>query len=291
MSAAKTPLDDLRREIDEIDTTLHDLLMRRTDLARRIGEVKGDGAIYVRPGREAQILRRLIARHSGRFPKAVLVRIWREIMAVFAALQGPLAVAVYAPEGGRDLRTRARDHFGSLTPITSHQTTFGVLRAVTEGRATLGVLPLPESDDEDPWWRVLANDGEGTPRIVARVPFVSMEPGLSDDVSGLVVSLAPNEKSGVDRSFLVMQTAEQISRGALAALLATAGLEVLDVMHWDEPPDQSLHLVEIEGFLAADDGRLDEIGRDDEALVRLWVIGGYAVPLSAAELAQNGGDA
>ena len=178
MCAAKTSLDGLRREIDEIDNALHDLLMRRTELAREIGAAKGDGGPYIRPGREAQVLRRLVARHRGIFPKPVLVRIWREIISAFAGLQGPLAVAVYAAEGAPDLRTRARDHFGSLTPVTEHGSARSVVRAVTEGSATIGLLPVPESDDEDPWWRLLANDGKGTPRIIARVPFVSMEPAL-----------------------------------------------------------------------------------------------------------------
>ena len=33
-------LDDLRREIDEIDDQLHDLLMRRTEIVGRVGAVK-----------------------------------------------------------------------------------------------------------------------------------------------------------------------------------------------------------------------------------------------------------
>lgn len=283
MPAAKLSLDDLRREIDEIDDTLHDLLMRRTELAGQIGAAKGDGAVYIRPGREARVLRRLMARHRGRFPKPVVVRIWREIMAVFGALQGPFAVAVYAENGDGGLRTRARDHYGSLTPFTSYETTLGVVRAVTEGRATLGVLPLPESDDADPWWRTLASDGEGTPRIVGRVPFVSMAPSLGDGVAGLVVALAAPEESGQDRGFVVIETAEQVSRGALTGQLAALGLEVLDVKHWDDMPDQRLHLIEVEGYLAADDPRLAGLRRDDDQRLRFWVIGGYAVPLDAAE--------
>lgn len=291
MPAAKNPLDDLRREIDEIDDTLHDLLMRRTELAGQIGAAKGDGAVYIRPGREARVLRRLTGRHRGRFPKPVVVRIWREIMAVFAALQGPFAVAVYAADGDTGLRVRARDHFGSLTLFTSYETTLGVVRAVTDGRATLGVLPLPESDDADPWWRILASAGEGTPRIVARVPFASMAPSLEDGVAGLVVGLAPPEESGLDRSFLVIETAEQISRGALAKLLITAGFQVLEIKHWDEQAEQRLHLVEIEGYLAADDRRLAGISADDDQDLSFWVIGGYAVPLGADDLAPRVGDA
>src|SRR5258707_5120237 len=98
MAAIKTPLDDLRRQIDELDDQLHDLLMRRTEVVEAIGKEKKDGKVSAfRPGREAVILRRLVARHGGRFPAAGLVRIWREMLAATVGLQMPFAVAVYAP--------------------------------------------------------------------------------------------------------------------------------------------------------------------------------------------------
>jgi chorismate mutase len=287
MPAAKTRLDDLRREIDEIDDALHDLLMRRTGIVEDVRAAKGEDSAHIRPGREARILRRLMARHRGPFPKPVVARMWRDIIAALTEIQGPQAVAVYAPEGGPDLRTRARDHFGSLTPLTSYESEVGVLGAVTEGRATIGVLPLPQSDDDDPWWRSLASDNQETPRIVARLPFVSMEPALRDGVEGLAVAMAPHEESGLDRSFLVVETAEQVSRDALTDLLTTAGIPVLDVKHWEDQPDQRLHLIEVEGFLAADDRRLAGLEQDGGPL-KSWVIGAYAVPLSAEELAPSG---
>ena len=284
MRSAKTSLDDLRREIDEIDDALHDLLMRRTEIVKKVRVAKGDGSGHIRPGREAQVLRRLVARHRGPFPKPVVARIWRDIIAALTLLQGPLVVAVYAPEGGPDLRTRARDHYGALVALTGYESAMGVLRAVTEGRATIGVLPLPESDDEDPWWRSLASDGESTPRIVARLPFASMEPPPGEGVEALAVAMTPQEESGLDHGYLVVETAEQLSRGALGELLGRAGIRVLDVQHWGEQPDRRLHLIEVEGFLAPGDRRLAGLVWDGAAL-KSWVIGGCAVPLSAQELA------
>ena len=58
MDKTNKDLDDLRREIDEIDEGIHDLLMRRTGVARRIGGIKGAGP-SLRPAREAEVLRRL----------------------------------------------------------------------------------------------------------------------------------------------------------------------------------------------------------------------------------------
>ena len=60
-------LDDLRQEIDGIDVALHDLLMRRVEIGRQVAEAKGkDRGPYFRPGREAQIIRCLVARNESR---------------------------------------------------------------------------------------------------------------------------------------------------------------------------------------------------------------------------------
>ena len=61
-SPEESPLAALRDEIDEIDDTIHDLLMRRMALANRISETKrarGATGALLRPAREAAILRRL----------------------------------------------------------------------------------------------------------------------------------------------------------------------------------------------------------------------------------------
>ena len=164
-----------------------------------------------------------------------------------------------------------------------------MVRAVTEGSATIGLLPVPESDDEDPWWRLLANDGKGTPRIIARVPFVSMEPALPNGAEGLAVALALNESSGADRSYFVIETAEPVSRTSLAEQLAKSGLQVRDIQHWDSP-EQRLHLVELAGYIDGDDPRLGSLGINGGEAPRVWAIGGYAIPLTAEDLAVRDGE-
>ena len=58
MTARPRTLDDLRIELDSIDTQLHELIMRRGALASEIAAIKArDDIERVRPGREAVILR------------------------------------------------------------------------------------------------------------------------------------------------------------------------------------------------------------------------------------------
>ncbi len=283
------PLADLRRQIDEIDARMHDLLMQRTEAAQRIGAIKGDVGNHMRPGREAEVLRRLVARHSGDLPKALIVRIWREVFAALTALQGKLAVAVYAPEGTFGYRNLARDHYGWRTPISAFRSAAQVLEAVTEGRATVGVLPVPKGDETDPWWRNLAQNGAAAPRIVARLPFSEIQPPGADNPQALAIGLDRAEPTGHDRAFLLIETGEVVSRSHLRNLLASAAFDVLDTQVSEQYGGHILHLIEVAGFVPDDDERLEHLMALGEGTIgQVWAGGGYAVPLSQEEMTSPG---
>jgi chorismate mutase/prephenate dehydratase len=284
LPADKSELADLRREIDAIDDALHDLLMRRVTLTGRVAASKPSSGVPLRPAREAEILRRLVARHSGPFPKAVVARIWREIISANTALQASFAIAVLASRASDAavddaLVGVAREHYGALTPIQSFETASSVLRAVSDGRATAALLPLPTVEATEPWWRLIARDvtpgGGAVPRIVARLPFA---PGATPAQEGLVVSLAPHQPSGSDRSYLVIETDGEVSRSTLKKRLATAGLEALDMQSAG-----GQQLVEVAGFVAPDSDALAAVA-GAEGIARALAIGGYAIPFTAAEL-------
>ncbi|MDX1401494.1 MAG: chorismate mutase, partial [Kiloniellales bacterium] len=223
MGEGDTSLQDLRQRIDKIDDAIHDLLMQRSNLVDQIAAAKGENAIAMRPGREARVVRRILARHDGRFPIGVLVRIWREIIAACTALQQPLAVAVYEAEGGPSLERLARAHFGSMTRLSHFASESGVIRAITEGRATVGLLPIPEGGTGSPWWLFLARRSDDTPRIIARLPFIrAADQRRSNRAEALVLGLVPHEDSGDDHSFVIIEVKEELSRTAMMALLAKA---------------------------------------------------------------------
>ena len=281
-------LSELRRRIDEIDTAIHELLMQRTEVTQRIGAAKGAKSVYMRPGREAVVLRRLVARHRGDLPRALIVRIWREIFAAVTALQGPFAVAVYAPEGSFGYRNLARDHFGWRTPITAYRSAAQVLEEVSDGRATAGVLPVPVEDGTSPWWRILARDGAAMPRVVARLPFAQVESSSAEVPAALAISVAEPEETGHDRAYLVVETGQLVSRSNFKQLLANAGFEARDIQSWEEGDDRSLNLVEVEGFVPADDARLARLReQDDGTFSHVWAVGGFAVPLTAEDMGES----
>ncbi len=284
MSSTPT-LDDLRREIDEIDAAIHALLLRRTEVVQEVGRVKPPGRPYIRPGREAEIVRNLVARHSGAFPVQALIRIWREMVSAFTRVQGPLGVAVVCPDDQRSpLWDNARDHFGSATPAIAVNTPMAALRAVSEGTATVAVVPWPEEDDNDAWWRFLVSPDPKTPRIIARLPFLRQTGQQVGREGGdaLVLAAVPAEATGDDRTLLAVEVGQDVSRGRLKDVLEGAGFATLQLRTHHLPGGGgAVHLVEVQGFVASDDARLDAATlKLGESATRMLPIGAYATPIT-----------
>ncbi len=283
MAESTNSLDGLRERIDRIDAEIHDLIMARSALVKQVATAKEDaaGRLHFRPGREAQVVRRLVRRHQGDLTSAVVVRVWRELISAFIAMQGPLALAVLAPENDQALAHLARDHFGGLTPLATFGSEQGVMRAITDGRATVGILPLPEEGTRDPWWRSLASGGEGRPRVIARLPFFHGS-GRAEGPEALAVSLTQPEASGEDHSYLIVETREALSRGALLRALSAVGLTGLDSLMWNDAPDRQLHLVEVEGYCADDDARIADLQGGEGVIDQVRSVGCFALPLDKA---------
>jgi chorismate mutase / prephenate dehydratase len=281
---AAAPLEDLRREIDRIDQSILDLLVARGEIVARVAEVKGDladGRPAIRPGREAEILRRLATKAGDRFPKGALVRMWRELIAAHTRVQAPMSVAVHVPPGAHAHWDLARDHFGSYTPMTRVDTSSQALRALGDGRVAVAVLPLP--DEDDPWWRALLSGGEQPMRVIARLPFGDPGHGTGDEVAAFVVARVEAEASGDDITLLAIEADADVSRARLRQLMSGAGLEprwlgaCRDTTQAHTP---ALHLVEVDGYLDDGDPRLARLLTAARSEIqRLLRVGAYARPL------------
>jgi len=283
MLTTQADLDELRRRLDRIDDSLQDLLIERLEVVARVAAQKRNGTVspYV-PAREAEMLRRLVARQGDAFPAGTLVRIWRELLGATTRAQGPFAVGAYAPLETPGVWDLARDHYSSHAPLTAYHTTFQVIRAVAERSVAVGVLPMPQDGDSDPWWRHLLSLDAEAPRVVARLPFGPRGNARSDNGDALVIGFGAQQSSGQDRTLLVTENAVQISRGRMVAAFSAIGLTCTFMVSC-EHAEAANTLIEIDGFVPLDDARLkalrDRLGSD---LYRLMAVGGYAVPLDSA---------
>jgi chorismate mutase len=165
-----TRLDALRVEIDRIDAGMHGLLIERSGIIDELIAIKaqqGGGSAF-RPGREAEMMRRLATRHTGRLPLDTVESIWRVIIATFTHLQAPYAVHADIAHGDTAMRDSARFHFGFTVPLHSHFGPDGVISAVAAAGGDLGLLRAVNPATR--WWRGL--EAPEAPKIIARLPFV-----------------------------------------------------------------------------------------------------------------------
>ena len=286
MADKKPSLDDLRAQIDRIDNSIHDLLMERALIVEHVRHAKDPDQPKYRPAREAEILYRLAERHRGSFSKYTILQMWRELISGTLMLEGPFFIAVQAPNENDGYMDLARDHFGSFSPMIRHQNAVSVIEDVSNGNATVGVLPFPVRDSDDIWWRYLANGEEGRPMIVCRLPFAGRSNARGSQLDALVISKAPPTETGRDTSVFAFPVDGQISSARLKSAFNNCGLNAGRVMDWSMlGGDYRLFMVELDGFVAGNDKRLEgvleRLEGDTDQLV--W-LGAYAQPLTETEM-------
>lgn len=280
-------LSELRREIDAIDDQLHTLLKQRTKIVEEVRLYKKDEAVKIRPAREAEIIYRLFAQHEGKFPRRELFRIWRELIVATLSLEGPFSTGVFVDEDGNGFWDMARDQYGSYTPLTAFPSTRRIIEAVQKQEVTVGVVPIPARREEDPWWRRMAFEGADVPRVIARLPFVSGSNARNESEGALVISPVPQEATGRDRTYIVIESAQQLKPSQIDSVLKDVGLELVfsTETHDVNRPEIWQILIEVDDFVAPDDGRLKTFKDAFEGAIQFAItIGGYALPISADEL-------
>lgn len=247
MSEAKAgsppSLETVRLRIDALDSELLRLVDERASLARVVAAAKqaaGDGDKFaLRPAREAQILRRLIAAERDAANPSLIVRIWRELIGDSLSVQGPFQIAVW---GGKDPGRAvelARHRFGAAPPLRQ----VGKAEdAIAQARMPGGVAVCAIAPDSAWWGRLLA---EPDARVFAALPCLS----AWGPMTALAVAAVDVEPTGDDRTFWVTDAAgpaaaieDALGRDGVAAeLLAEAG---------------GLKLFVLAGFYQAGDERL-----------------------------------
>jgi chorismate mutase/prephenate dehydratase len=141
----KKKLTRIRKNIDDLDQRLVQLVNRRLRLAAQIGVLKRSARsrIYVAE-REAEVLVRLRKTNRGPLKETALNAIYREIMSAALALEKPLRIAYLGPEA-TNTHQAALKKFGASVEYHALTTIGDVFTAVEKGEADYGVVPLENS--------------------------------------------------------------------------------------------------------------------------------------------------
>lgn len=140
-------LDELRRNIDDIDSSLVELLSRRADLVHEVGVLKKRDRLQIyAPDREEALLRRVAERNRGRLPETAIRAIFREIMSASLALEEDLRIAFLGPEGTW-AHQAAIKRFGHSVSYTALPNFAEIFDHVARRRADYGVVPIENSSE------------------------------------------------------------------------------------------------------------------------------------------------
>lgn len=163
-------LQDLRGEIDRIDEAMHRLLMERGEIISTLISVKKTQEVgsAFRPAREADMMKRLVARHHGMLPLDTVESIWRVMISTFTYVQAPFSMHADLSAGDSAMRDSARFHFGFTVPFVSHFSAAAAVGAVAKSKGDLALVSA--TDARDAWWTAL--EADGAPKIIARLPFL-----------------------------------------------------------------------------------------------------------------------
>ena len=236
-------LDAVRARIDALDAELLRLVDERAGLAGEVAKAKraaGEGGQFgLRPAREAQLLRRLLAMPRQGAGAALTVRLWRELMADSLARQGPFHLSVWGGSDPPRTVELARARFGATPPLARAARPEEALAAAkTPG----GVAVLSLGPDSAWWGRLLA---EPRLAVFATLPCLA----AWGPVSALAVAEAPIEPSGDDETLWVTD-AEQ-SAAAIEDALSRDGAAARLLVQ-----TSGLKLFLLAGFYQRDDARL-----------------------------------
>jgi chorismate mutase/prephenate dehydratase len=277
MSSLPSDLANRRAEIDRFDREIHRLLIERAKVVHGVMRAKaaataaGEVTPPFRPGREAEVLRGLLARHASEFPVASLLQIWREIVSGATRMQAVQQVAVL--KGERSLWDLARDHFGVGAEYRECNGTAEIFGLLRQMQVAAGVLPIAVIGQPGQWWctQIAEPSPQGAPKVVARLPFFPA--GISG--AALVLSPFAADASSNDRGIVGVELTAGADPDCIRPALPAAGLPPVS------PPIQAgpYLWVEVGRLLRDDDAVLTALAQQPQ-VQRAVDLGGYAVPLA-----------
>lgn len=238
---AEPTLSELRERIDALDETMHRLLIERSSVIDALIDAKGTAAngLAIRPQREAEMMRRIVERHSGNLPLATVEHLWREIISTFTYMQAPFRLIVHYGSDPVAVHDLARFAFGFSVDLVQAESPEQVVETVAATGSDLGLIPIENARFEMPWWRAL--EQPSAPKVMALWPFIAGK-GLPADAPALVIAPPLSDPAGADLAIFAAADNRELgspSQGStlIADCKVDGGRELLVAVGGAEPAE------------------------------------------------------
>ncbi|HEY5412426.1 MAG TPA: chorismate mutase [Caulobacteraceae bacterium] len=244
MDDPRPSLSGVRARIDQVDSALLALVEERAGLAKDVvaakaAEASGPPSFGLRPAREAQVLRGLLAKLHAASDASTIVSIWRQLIGESLSLQGPFHVTAWGGDNLARAVELARLRFGAAPQLAYAKTPEDAL-AAARTLGGVGVLALTHGNG---WWKRLL--AEPKVRVFAALPCLK----AWGPMSALAAAVVPIEQSGSDDTFWV--TDAPGSPESIVEALGHDGVAACQVQASD-----GLRLFKLAGFYLPEDERL-----------------------------------
>lgn len=142
----KAKLEELRKEINGIDDNLIELLNKRGEIVKNIGEFKKQLSMEVhQPQREKEVIER-IKEKSTIFGSESIEAIWKEIMSAAKLIQGFITKVGFLGPKGTFTHQAALEYFPKAgTEFKTFNSTLEVFEGVERDSIDFGVVPIENS--------------------------------------------------------------------------------------------------------------------------------------------------
>ena len=142
----KEELKKLRKDFDEIDDKIVDLLNKRGNFAITIGNIKKNLKLEIyQPKREEELIERIKNKQTT-FTKESMVAIWKEIISASKAVQGTISKVGYLGPKGTFTHQASLEVFAKAgTEFVPFSSTPDIFDSIEKGDLDFGVVPFENS--------------------------------------------------------------------------------------------------------------------------------------------------
>ncbi|MBL0318974.1 MAG: chorismate mutase [Alphaproteobacteria bacterium] len=270
---------ELRTQIDAIDDQIISLLKDRLAIVDQVGRHKkemGINGCFLKPGREAAILKRVVMELRPHFPDAAIASMWRMIISASLFHEQKLKVSVFGGDESKGYWL-AREYFGSFVPINKHVSIGSVLSDVEKNDSVIGVVPLHWQEVPNHyWWQNLKDNVS----VFAVLPVVCDT--ANEQKSVLALGKVKPEPTGDDSTLLVLNTPLTVSKNTISKALQSIKISAEWIAQSPTPGDEKAvdHLIKVSGFIQQYDPLLTVISKElDNHMNYIKRIGAYANPI------------
>lgn len=141
-------VDNIRKNIDEIDDQILELLNKRAEWALKIKKTDL-GKTPIRPERESSVVRDMVEKNKGPLPTAAIRQIYTQLIASFRdelQLDKAISVSFLGPAGSYS-EAASKKLFGDTIDLHPENSVSEAIKAVENGSVNLAVVAIENSSE------------------------------------------------------------------------------------------------------------------------------------------------